>query len=361
MRVTLRSALIAAIALPATLAAQGVTTQSTVDVRLHGALGAVASFAARMSGAKMSDVSTTTYLSGHKMRTDNADDASIVDLDAGRLISVDKKQKTYTSMTFEEMAAMMREAARKAQEQRREQTASAAKEPDAPKGDVKLNYKVSVDRPGDRQKIAGSNAERMFFTITLEGEATPEGGKTEQVGSFVVLMDQWVSTDAPQIAAYKEFSRAYAQKAGEAFHEQRAALQSIFASDPRVKDGFEAAANEMQKLQGIPLRSTTYMIAVPAGVTFDRKLALDEPAPAQTAAAPEQKKGGGLRGFMNKVKAAAEEASKKSDEPEGPPKQATLMTMTDEVKSISTGPIPAEMFAPPAGYREVKPRMPSDR
>jgi hypothetical protein len=114
----------------------------------------------------------------------------------------------------------------------------------------------------------------------------------------------------------------------------------------------------MQKLQGIPLRSTTYMIVVPAGVTFDRKLALDEPAPAQTAAAPEPKKSGGLRGFMNKVKAAAEEANKKSDQPEGPPKQATLMTMTDEVKSISTGPIPAEMFAPPAGYREVKPRAP---
>jgi hypothetical protein len=356
MRTITRAALFAA-ALPATIAAQGVTTQSTVDVRLHGALGAVASFAARIGGGSMHDVPTTTYLSGHKMRTDNGNTAAIIDVDAGRMISIDNTQKTYTSMTFDEMAAMMREVQRKAEASRSEQAQRApAKDPDAPKGDVKLNYKVAVDRPGQREKVAGANAERMFVTITLEAEATPEGGKTEQVGDFVVLMDQWISTDAPQIAAYKEFSQAYAKKAGQAFHEQRQALQSIFASDPRVKEGFEAAAKEMQKLQGIPLRSTTYMIVVPAGVTFDRKLALDEPAPAQTAAAPEPKKSGGLRGFMNKVKSAAEEASKKSDEPQGPPKQSTLMTMTDEVKSISTGPIPAETFAPPAGYREVKPR-----
>jgi len=33
------------------------------------------------------------------------------------------------------------------------------------------------------------------------------------------------------------------------------------------------------------------------------------------------------------------------------------MSVTDEVKSIERGSVPADAFAPPAGFREVKFRM----
>jgi hypothetical protein len=35
-----------------------------------------------------------------------------------------------------------------------------------------------------------------------------------------------------------------------------------------------------------------------------------------------------------------------------------MMTMTDDVKSIEKGAVPADTFNPPAGYREVQRRMP---
>ena len=58
--------------------------------------------------------------------------------------------------------------------------------------------------------------------------------------------------------------------------------------------------------------------------------------------------------MLGRLKNAAAEASKMGDpKPEGPPKQGTLVTTTEEVKSITPGAVAASLFAPPAGYREV--------
>ena len=45
------------------------------------------------------------------------------------------------------------------------------------------------------------------MTLTMTGEATPEGGKREEAGSLVVLLDQWIAKDAPQEKAMAEFQR----------------------------------------------------------------------------------------------------------------------------------------------------------
>ena len=58
---------------------------------------------------------------------------------------------------------------------------------------------------------------------------------------MVFLVDQSLSKDAPQIAAMREFQRAYAQKAGQEFRETLQGLQAAMSSDPRLKGGFEAA------------------------------------------------------------------------------------------------------------------------
>jgi len=359
---------VAAAALPTPLLSQGLTVQSVVDVRFQGALGTIVNMAARFGGGgNQHDVATTTYLSGHKMRTESGNTATIIDADAGRFTTIDNKAKTYSSFTFDEMA----EAMTKAQESAKAQAAkdAAKQKPSSPpaaskdpKTDINVKYKVETDRPGDHEKIAGYNAERIFLTITMEAEATPENGKTEQAGSLVLLMDQWISKDAPQSAAMADFQKAYAQKAGQAFKAQTQSLQAAFAAEPRLKGGLEAAAKEMAKLQGTPLRSTMYFTIVPPNMQFDRKLALNDvaanAAKEDKAAAEDKPKGGGFGGLVGKLKQAAEDANKqsnnKSSSSSEPPKQATIVTMKDEVKSITPGPVSADLFAPPAGYREIK-------
>ena len=353
MRTTIRRvAIAAAMAWPSALLAQDVTVESVVDTKFYGALGKVVGIAARFGGAKLNDVPTTTMVSRHKMRTETENSASVIDADVGQWMEVDHKKKSYTTMTFAEMAAAMDEAARSAKSSREKSAADNAKKPDDAKGDVNVKYAVSVDRTGERQRIAGYDAERLFITITVEAEATPEGEKTQQAGSLVMLIDQWMTKSAPQIAAMEEFYKAFAAKSGQAFRKQADAMQSAFQADPRLKGGMEAAAKELQKVSGVALRSTTYAVLLPAGMTFDRKLVLNDVAVA-TPAATEEKPKRGLRGMMGAMKAAAEEVASKGSDDKTPPaaKQTTLLAVTDEVKSISTGAVPASMFAPPAGYK----------
>lgn len=357
MRTLIRSAVVAvAIALPSAAFAQSLTIHSVVDMQFQGALGGIMNMAARMGGASLHDVPTTTYLSGHRLRTDNDQSGTIFDLDGKRIINLNHKDKKYSVMTFEEMRAMLERATQQAEKDRAK---NAKGNKDQSNDSVNVQYSVKVDRTGERQKVAGYDAERVFITIKMLAEATPENGKKEEVGSMVFLLDQWISTSAPQIAAYQEFYKAYSEAFGTEFRAQTQSLQAAFNSDPRLKDGFEAAAKELQKVQGISLRSTTHVVLVPAGMEFDRQAALNDAAASAAKAEAEKKdekpKSGGLRGMMGAMKAAAEQASKQDNSKQsGPPKQSELMVTVDEVKSISTGAISADMFAPPAGYKLEK-------
>ena len=308
----------------------------------------------------MHDIRTTTSVAGHKMRTESGNTATIIDVDAGRITGLDLQQKTYTSMTFEEMAARLQRAAEEAKAERA-QKGGAANSNDS----LKVKYSVSVDRTGQHEKIAGYDAERVFITITMLAEAKPEGEKTEEVGSLVFLLDQWMSKDAPQSAAMEEFQRAYAKKAGQAFRPPMEALQAAFTSDPRIKEGFEASAKELQKVSGVALRNVTYVVTVPANMKFDRQLALTGAASAAATddGKKEEKKRGGFRGFMGALKSAAEQASKSqsADSTETKPAtQSTMLSVTDEVKSVRAGAVAADAFTVPAGYREVKPKSGSN-
>lgn len=347
-------------ALPASLHGQGVTVQSTADVRLAGVLGTAANIAARFGGTSTHDVGTTTYLSGHKLRTEAGSTATIIDADVGRLTTIDHKEQTYTSTTFEEMAAAMRRAQQSMKESKSDSKgATAKKDPKASGDSLSVSYKVETDRPRQHETIAGHDAERIFVTITMQGDVTPAGGKTEEAGSVVVLLDEWIARDAPQAKAMAEFQRAYAKKAGQAFKSQMQGLSAMFTSNPNMKGGLEAAATEVAKMRGIPLRSVMYLTMVPPDQQFDRALALNQAsaAEAEAKAKPEEKpkEGGGLGGLFGRLKSAAADMSKMADaKTAGPPKQGTFATFTDEVKSITPGAVPASMFAPPAGYREIK-------
>jgi len=238
--------------IPVQLIGEGLTIQSVVDTRFQGALGSIVGIAARMSGNDLRDLATTTYLQGHQLRTDNARSGTIFDLDAERVININHKRKTYSSMTFAEMNAAIERARASTEQARAQEEVKGSKGvPDAAenKDQLNLKYHVKVDRTGQHEKVAGYDAQRVFITVTLEANAAPEGQKAEQVGSMVFLLDQWISTEAPQGRAYAEFYRLYAQKLGREFRSQMQGLQAVFAADARIKQGFEAVAQEMRKVQ----------------------------------------------------------------------------------------------------------------
>jgi hypothetical protein len=350
---------------PAGLGGQGLTVESVTDTRFEGVLASAMGIASRLSGTNLRNIATTTYLQGHRMRVDSALSGSVFDLDAERVIQIDHKEKTYTSTTFAEMRETFERAQQSAKQARAKEQPKKGPAAEEKKGDIKVKYRVDVNRPNQRERIAGYDSERVFVTITLEAEATPEGQRTEQVGSMVLLLDQWISGNAPQGPAFTEFYRLFSQKLGREFRSQVQGLQAAFAMYPALADGMEAAAREMQKIPGIPLRSAMHFVLVPPNMAFDRQLALNRATASAAAAAAtpaepaEKQKSGGFGGFMKKLKSVAIQASKqldKSGQSSAPPQQSTLVVMTDEVKNISTGAVAAALFAPPGDYREVRPR-----
>lgn len=334
------------LALASAAGAQGVTYHSTSKFDMGGTMGAFMKMGAKMGGG---DEATTTYLEGHRMATDSKASTSIIDVDAGRFTTVNKREKTYTTMTFEEMGQMLAQAEQMMGQARRDQT----KEKAAPT-DVKLDYTLSVDKSPDRQTMAGYDVQRQFITLTMTATAAdPQAGPAQ--GNMVVLMDMWTTTEGPLPAAMKEFQRAYAAKARAEMSNPLRSMSAMFTTDPKTKAALLAAAKEMQKVQGVALKSTTYIVSVPQGQKFDRQLTLGA---GKQEAAPDkgQKPKGGLFG---KLKAAAAAAQAQPDENAGPAVQKTSITFGTEVQDVQTGVQPG-IFSVPAGYKEEKLKGPKD-
>jgi hypothetical protein len=337
---------------PVAAAAQGVTVTSGTSIKAGGALGMVF----RMAGA--SNTVSTTYVAGHRMRTDNKDVSSIIDVDAGRFTTLNHKPKTYSTMTFEEMAAAMKSAQ---EEMKAERAKDARKAEDQKPSDIEWQTDVSAERTGQHQRIAGYDAQQLLVTVTVTAR---EKGKPSPAnpGALVALMDIWTSSDAPNAAAMEEFNRAYAQRMNTEFSSQMKGLEAAFNSDPRMKTALEATAKEMAKVKGVALKSTTSMIAVPEGMKFDRQLALGASDKADAEAKADEAKPKPKGGLFGKLKAAAAQAEQQGQAKDNnaPATQSTILSFTSEVQEIQKG-VPADAFSVPAGYREVKNDLPRTR
>ncbi len=336
-----------AVALPAGVAGQSVTYHSSTEFHMAGALGALISRAAR-SGA---GGGVTTYIAGHRMRTDSRDHSTIIDVDAGRIISIDKDRKAYSSMTFEQFAEVMRQAqdSMKAAMARQPAQQKYAASSSKPHDDIEWDYQVSTATTDEHQRIAGYDAQRQFITMTV----TARDKTQPDSGSLVVLMDIWTSQDAPNGAAVREFQRAYAAKARETFEPEARNFGSMMAINPRFKAALEEAGKELHKVHGTQLRTTTYLVGVPENVKFDRNLVLSgAPSPQQSAqSADAGSKPSGLKGLFGKMKAAAEQAeqSQQNQKASKPAEQGTILWFTNEVDDIKPS-VPADAFSIPAGY-----------
>jgi hypothetical protein len=281
------------------------------------------------------------------MRSEAGGRATIVDLDADRVTFIDDRQKTYSTISLADMRAALANMGRSA---RQEGTAKS----DGGDGQLDIKPTVSFERTGEKATIAGYGAERTFLTVTMQATEKATDSHREHNGTIVLLVDTWVAKDAPHARALQEFQRAYAEKVGQTFSSFTDMLRAAFAGDERMRSAFDAAAKQMQGVGGAPVRTTTYWVAVPEGATFDRAATLQD---QHTSVASDTKQD--IKTIIanakdkDKLKEAIAEAKagKKQDQ-----KQMTVMTVHEDVQSVTTGAVSDALFAPPAGYRETKRR-----
>lgn len=325
----LLASLLAAAALHAPAAAQGVTYVTVTKPEMSGTMGMMA----RMVPGATSETKVTTYLQGDLQRTDEGEATStITHMGEGRFTYLDHKAKTYYSLTLAEMMAQAQAAMGGMAEA---QPAGGAPE-------------LKVERTGKTQRFDGYTAEQLLMWTEPTAGAAPQ--EEEGMGRMAFLVELWFSKDFPGYAELKKAQDAMGASAA-------AGMQGAFAADPAMMEAGRKIAEEMKGIEGIPVRTVTSFVMVPPGAEFDRGAVLaasDKPvggggggAAAAAAGAARQ----ALGGIMGRGRRQQQE----QPAPDAAPTQTVYMRVTQTVQDVKTGAIPAERFQVPAGYKEVAP------
>ncbi len=298
------------------------------------------------SKAAREPVRNTIMVKGDRMATLGADQGQIIDLGAGTITSVNFKERTYSVITFAQMAEALRKAEQELQ----------SKE----KGG-EMSFRVSVKETGQTREIAGYNTREIVLTLEAEGKDTESGKK----GSMVITSDMWM---APRVAGYEEvqsFHKRMAEKiawtpGGGALAQGRSDFAKAMAS----------VQAEGAKLDGIPVLQVMRMSGAAEGEAGPAA-----PQPQAQRQQPEQEKPsvggilggrlggrlGGLGGLGRRKKAEPQAEEQQQPPAEAAPQQqaapagaGVLMEVTSEASGFSSAALDASQFSVPPGFRQVE-------
>ena len=334
-----------------------VTYKTVSKVQFGGAMGRAVNFMARLGGGS-TDVTGTVHLKGNKMLQGDENQASLIDLDAERMVTLNHKEKTYSVLTFADFRQMMEEM---------KDEISAGGDGSAPengqaaeeKPATELKFDFKIDPTGEKSTVNGHRAERFLMTILMEAESTekPKEGETAHQGTLVIASDLWMSEDLEGHSEIAAFQKRFAEKMGDAvlgeaeMQNLSGALQKAFAGDPRIRSGMEKMQAEAAKMKGVDVKNVTHVVLVAPGEKFNPDLVFK--AAAKEEAKPKKR---GLGGFAKKLAQQAAGVDSGEKEPEEAPSQQTLLTTTTEMQEYSTASLPESMFEIPSNYREVDPQ-----
>jgi len=343
-----------ALTLPPAIQAQSLSYTTVGKVEFGGTMGMMM----RMVPDAQADQRQTIHIKGTRMRMDNGDTSTITDMTDGRYTMLDHEAKTFYSVTAEDMQAQM--------EQAQEQMAAYGEDPMAEAGPTEegsYELKISTDRAGRARDFDGYSAEQVLMTMELVPKSPEAVEAAAMTGRTVFFTELWISTDFPGATEYREAQ----EKMGEAFLESGGGgmaelMSQALAGNPNMKDALETNWAEMKDMEGVPVRTVTHMVSVPAGMEFDPDAVLaaaDQPLeagemPSAQDAAMEAAKGamgrrlGGLLGRGKKEE-------KEPEAPTGPAVQTITMRSVSTIEEIRTDALPDDLFQPPANYTERRP------
>jgi hypothetical protein len=283
----------------------------TQTIRMTG--GMLAGMAGR-NGPRTNKIS----IKGQKMKTDDGNIATIIDLDAQTITTINNAQKTFAVKSFADLAA----------------------------AGNSLNAKADVKETGQKKSVNGFNASETVMTMELEG---PQGGKSQ------IEIDMWLSTEVPGADELRSF---YAKNV------DKFPWQSLGGGG---NPGMASALAEVQKkiatLHASPVQQIVRIKApgaMPGGAV-----------PSASAAGPSTAQLSQMQAGMEKARTQLEALAaqggpasaiaKQQLERMGPPPQAAgaapdtggwLLEMTIDSSGFSAAAVPDSAFMLPAEYRK---------
>ena len=321
--------------------------------------------------------STTHYVKGGRLRTDNADGtAQIIDVEGQRVIVMDMNKKTYAVATFDQIRAAMEQAMQKMQGQiqqnpQQQQAIQNAQVKITPTVHVTpgAGTRVILDQPTNETKVEVD----LVMQATATGpDAPPPGQPNSATATYSMITDSFV---APGVNGYLEFAKFYRRMAEEV-NWMKLPQMNIQIADPRVTQGMSELQKNSDALKGFPMLSyVTMTIAAtdangkPITANSQDSAQSQQPANPPPAQTNNSSNGGfptsasglaikGLGGLFGKKK-QQDNSSTSSGQAGAPPANPdadpnALMEMTTQVTTFSDSSLDGSLFDIPAGYMQMQ-------
>lgn len=347
------------------------TTQVTGGA-LVSMMHAVSAFSSQARQVTEPAVSSL-YLKGNRLARESPESIEIIDLDMRTITNIDKMNRSYTVMTFDQMAQQAQHVLQQVKGQ------SAQTQPaTSGNGDkVNVSFDAHVRKTDAVKQVSGVDTSEAILTLVMNATDTTSG----QSGAMGVTNDMWLAPAIPGYEQVSDFYRRMGEQMGSAFAGNPAPssvdYSSMLQGRPGAKEAMSQLAVEMRKVQGVPVLQVTRMGTTANGQPLPA--ASEAPLPAQPAtpsagdvagsaassaassaiASRLGALGGAFGGFGHKK--AAPPPAQTPDNPAGspgsgqPPSSAVLIESQTEMSNFSTAPVDEAHFQIPAGYKQVQP------
>lgn len=343
---------LAVLSLPLGLRADFSYTESTKIT--GGAMAGAMKVAGIFSKKLREPIQSTVAVKGNRLFHGSPDSGQVIDLDAETITQIDYSRKTYSVMTFAEMAQAMKAGMEKMSQARQE----AAAQPSGDASNAQIEYKISVKETGQTKEINGFSTKQVVITLTAEVTDKKSG----QTGAMDMVADMWM---APKIKGHEEVDEFYKRMAQKiAFTPE--GMQLAQAGAAQMQGGMIKVQGEVAKMNGIAIVNTMRMVPAGQGASAAENAGTSAPASsASSQPAPSMKDalGGAVLGGFGRFgrRKSKEEPKKEEPKPEqsaqGQSGPVSLMEMTTEISGLTQAPVDASRFAVPSGFKQVESPM----
>ncbi len=320
-------------------------TETKTSMPMLGAMG-------NLFGNK--PVESTTYVTDQYMRVEDDDNsATIYSVPQAKMIFLDRKNKTYYEIAFDDLTNMFSAMQEEAEQQLETQEAGDAEMPE-------IEFDLSVDDLGETRDIAGRNASRklmrMDMKYTAEGTDS-EGHTTTASGNFYTLSDMWVASGMDDHEVVKAFHQNFSEQMGASLTNNNqgmaSAFQQAFQQDARLGPAMEKMREEMQELDGLALQSKMYFVLVPEGAELDVNAVINDEAKQEDRQAKRKRGLGRLaRGALRQR--GLNVGEEESQQPGEGDQQSVLMVTETQYTQFDVVPDDPARFTVPAGFEQVE-------
>src|SRR5690606_2766336 len=147
---------------------------------------------------------------------------------------------------------------------------------------TEIDFRISSDATGRRERIGAYNAEQHIIEAEFEAREVPEGVEQPEGGTMFFVAELWQTDDVPgegeleeewaRILASDPRFREMAEDMTEAVlgGSDQAVAASLATWDPQMGAGLTEMTEAMEEISGTTLRTVVVAAIAPLGIDVDR-------------------------------------------------------------------------------------------